>query len=109
MFDVIRNNTKALMFVLVLLIIPSFVLVGIQGYTSFRDGNATVAKVAGTGITQAEWDAAHRAQVERIRAQSPGVDPKLLDSPEFKQQTLEALVRERTMPVSYTHLRAHET
>ena len=97
MFDVIRNNTKALMFVLVLLIIPSFVLVGIQGYTNFRDGNATVAKVAGTPITQAEWDAAHRTQVERIRAQSPGVDPKLLDSPEFKQQTLEALVRERTM------------
>ena len=45
----------------------SFVLVGIQGYTHFRDGNATVAKVAGTAITQAEWDAAHRSQVDRIR------------------------------------------
>ena len=105
MFDVIRNNTKALMFVLVLLIIPSFVLVGIQGYTHFRDGNATVAKVAGTAITQAEWDAAHRTQVERIRAQSPSVDPKLLDSPEFKQQTLEALVRERTMLTAADKLR----
>ena len=105
MFEIIRNNTKALMFVLVLLIIPSFVLVGIEGYTRFRDSNATVAKVAGIPITQAEWDAAHRTQVERIRAQSPDVDPKLLDSPEFRQQTLEALVRERTMLVAADKLR----
>jgi peptidyl-prolyl cis-trans isomerase D len=105
MFEIIRNNTKALMFVLVLLIIPSFVLVGIEGYSRFGDGNATVAKVAGIPVTQAEWDAAHRTQVDRIRAQSPDVDPKLLDSPEFKQQTLEALVRERTMLVAADKLR----
>ncbi|MES3014284.1 MAG: SurA N-terminal domain-containing protein [Pseudomonadota bacterium] len=100
MFELIRNNTKALMFVLVVLIIPSFVFLGVQGYSGFGEGNATVATVAGQKITQAEWDNAHRSQVERLRAQAPGVDVKLLDTPEMKQQTLEALVRDRLMRVA---------
>jgi len=82
----------------VLLIFPSFVFFGIQGYSRFDDSaNATVAKVAGRSITQAEWDAAHRSQVERARQQMPGIDPKMLDAPEFKRETLEQLVRDRVM------------
>ncbi|HWP19950.1 MAG TPA: SurA N-terminal domain-containing protein, partial [Burkholderiaceae bacterium] len=97
MFDFVRNNTRVLFFVLLLLIIPSFVFFGVQGYSQFREGADGVANVAGQTITQAELDAAHRNQVERVRAQMPDVDPKLFDSPQVRRQTLEMLVRERVL------------
>ena len=98
MFDFFRKHTRVLQFVLVLLIFPSFVFFGIQGYSRMQGGeNTTVASVAGRKITQAEWDAAHRTQIDRVQRQMPGVDVKLFDTPEMKAQALEGLVRERVM------------
>ena len=98
MFDFFRKHMRVLQFVLVLLIFPSFIFFGIQGYSRFREGgNNAVAKVAGREITQGEWDAAHRDQVERVRRQMPGADAKLFDSPEMKRRTLDELVRERVV------------
>lgn len=54
MLDFIRNNTKLLMVLLFLLVIPSFVLFGIEGYTRYAQSDAKVARVDGHGITQAE-------------------------------------------------------
>lgn len=104
MFDFVRSHNKIFMFVLMVLIVPSFVVFGIQGYTGFNEGRQTVAKVAGQSITQAEWDAAHRSQAERVRAQSPGLDMKLFDTPQMKQRTLDELVRERVMLVASNKL-----
>ena len=100
MFEFVRSHTRLFQFVLVLLVFPSFVFFGIQGYSRFSGGNETVAKVAGQAITQAEWDAAHRQQLERLRAQAPGLDLKAFDTPEMKRQTLETLVRERVTLVA---------
>ena len=98
MFDFFRKHTRVLQFVLVLLIFPSFVFFGIQGYSRSTGGaNTTVATVGGHNITQAEWDAAHRTQIDRVQRQMPGVDIKLFDTPEMKSQSLEGLVRERVM------------
>jgi peptidyl-prolyl cis-trans isomerase D len=98
MFEFVRTHKRVMQFVLVLLIFPSFVFFGIQGYTRFTEsGNQTVAKVDGHAITQAEWDAAHRNQVERARRQLPQLDAKLFDAPEVKRETLDALIRERVM------------
>ena len=68
MFDFVRKHTRVMQFLLFLLIFPSFVLFGLEGYNRFREGGATVATVDGHDITQAEWDAAHRNQVERMRS-----------------------------------------
>jgi peptidyl-prolyl cis-trans isomerase D len=98
MFDFVRKHTKLLQFILVLLIFPSFVVFGIQGYSRFTDpSNATVAKVAGGEIKQSELDQAHRQQIERMRQQMPGVDVKLFDTPEMKRRTLDELIKERVM------------
>ncbi|HEY9065248.1 MAG TPA: SurA N-terminal domain-containing protein [Burkholderiaceae bacterium] len=105
MFDFFRKHTRVLQFLLVLLIFPSFVFFGIQGYSSFfSNENATVAKVAGQKITLPEWEAAQREQIERIRRQMPNVDAKLFDTPEMKRQSLDALVRERVMLVAANKL-----
>jgi peptidyl-prolyl cis-trans isomerase D len=97
MFDFVRNNTKIMMGLLFLLIIPSFVMFGIEGYSRFNDGGVVVAKVNGNKIVQAEWDAAHKREVDRIRASMPNVDVKMFDTPEAKYATLERLVREQVI------------
>jgi peptidyl-prolyl cis-trans isomerase D len=87
-------------------------LVGIQGYTRFTEGgNATVAKVDGQAITQAEWDQAQQRQVERVRQQMPTVDVKMFDTPEMKHRTLEGLVQERVLltAVQKQHLETSDT
>ncbi len=104
MFEFVRKHNRLFQLVLLLLILPSFAFVGMQGYTSMMDGaNAGVASVDGRKISQAEWDVAQREQAERIRRQSPGVDAKLLDTPEVKRQALEGLVNERTLKVAAEH------
>jgi peptidyl-prolyl cis-trans isomerase D len=101
MFEFVRKHNKLFQVILLLLILPSFAFVGIEGYTSMMDGaNAGVASVDGRKITQAEWDAAQRDQAERVRRQNPTIDAKLLDTPEAKRQALEGLVTERTLKVA---------
>lgn len=97
MFDFVRKHTKVMMFVMFLLIIPSFVLFGIDGYNRFREQGETVARVGGHNITQGEWDAAHKSESERLRASMPNLDARLLDSPQARYATLERLVRERVL------------
>jgi peptidyl-prolyl cis-trans isomerase D len=98
MFDFVRTHTKLLQFILVLLIFPSFIFFGIQGYSRFMEGGAaTVAKVDGRTITRAEWDQAHQRTVERLRRQMPNIDVKLFDNPATRRETLENLVNERLL------------
>ena len=100
MFDFVRQHTKILMGVMFLLIIPSFVVLGVNGYESGRDTGATVANVDGVKITQTEWDRAHQVEAERLRAARPMLDAKLLDSAEARYATLERLVRDRVIAVA---------
>ena len=97
MFDFVRKHTKVMMFLMFLLIIPAFVLVGVDGFRQMNDGGETVARVGSHNIKQAEWDAAHKNEVDRLRASMPNIDPKLLDSAEARYATLERLVRDRVL------------
>ena len=105
MFDFVRKHTKILMAVMFMLIIPSFVVLGVSGYDSARDTGATVATVDGVKITQTEWDRAHQAESERMRASMPTLDAKLLDSPAARYATLERLVRDRVVAVAADKLK----
>ena len=105
MFEFIRTHSKWVMVALFVLIIPSFVMFGISGYNRAMDKGTVVAKVDGNAITQAEWDAAQNKEAQRLRAQMPNVDPKLLDSPELRYATLERLVREQVLAAAAKGLR----
>lgn len=102
MFNFVRNNTKIMMMVLFLLVIPSFVLFGLEGYTSMTDSASKVARVNGKNITQTEWDAAHRQEIDRLRASNPTLDLRMLDTPAMKYATLERLVRDRVLAAAAT-------
>lgn len=104
MFDFIRKHTKWTMALLFLLIVPSFVLVGMNSKPAAEKGSV-VAKVDGTEITQPEWDREHIKEVDRLRISMPTVDPKLLDSPEARYATLERMVRDRVIAVAADKLK----
>jgi peptidyl-prolyl cis-trans isomerase D len=97
MFDFVRQHTRLALGFMLLLIIPSFIFFGVQGYSSSDGSNTTVAKVDGQSITRTEWESAHRRVLDNMRRQSPGVDPAQLDSPELRRETLEGIVRERVL------------
>ena len=97
MFDFIRKHTKITMGLLFLLIVPSFVLFGLDGYSQNKDKSQVVAKVDGQEILQSEWDRAHLREIDKLKASMPSLDAKLLDSPEARYATLERLVRDRVL------------
>jgi peptidyl-prolyl cis-trans isomerase D len=106
MFEFIRTHQRLMQFLLLLLILPSFVLVGVSQYES-RGSNDGVATVDGRTITQQEWESAQRRQIEQARAMMGAqFDQKLFDSPEAKQEVLDGLVAERAISaeVARNHL-----
>ncbi|MEO5659480.1 MAG: SurA N-terminal domain-containing protein [Polaromonas sp.] len=104
MFDFIRKHTKWTMALLFLLIVPSFILVGMNSNRSTEKGTV-VARVDGTEITQPEWDREHLKEVDRLRSSMPTLDAKLLDSPEARYATLERMVRDRVVAVAANKLK----
>ena len=100
MFEFIRTHKKWMQVLLALIILPSFVLVGVSSYTNGGAGATEVASVEGHKITQQEWEEAQRQQIDRQRASmGPRFDQKEFETPEMKQAVLENLVSERALDV----------
>ncbi len=98
MFDFVRSHTRLTLGFMLLLIIPSFVFFGVDGYRRFSGGgNTMVAKVDGQSVTQDDWERAHQRVVEQARRQAPQADPRLFDSPQARRDTLDQLLRARAI------------
>lgn len=98
MFDTVRNHQRALQFVLLLLILPSFVFFGLSGYDRFLGKGDSVATVGDRKISRLELEAAVREQVARMRASlGPNADGKLLETPQLRAQVLDSLIDERAL------------
>lgn len=98
MFDFIRSHQRLMQFLLLLLIVPSFVFFGIQGYERMSQSQQSVAKVGGQSISQADLDAAQREQVDRMRrTYGANIDASMFDTPEAHAQVLDGLITQRVM------------
>jgi len=98
MFDFVRTHRNWMMLFILVLILPSFVFFGIQGYNSYVDKDGALATVDGAPITQQEYDAALRDRVERLRqGLGANFDPKLLETPEARAAVLDQLVLDRAL------------
>jgi peptidyl-prolyl cis-trans isomerase D len=107
MFEFIRTHQRLMQIFLALLIVPSFVLVGISSYQNRGGAENSVATVDGQPITQQDWEAAQRRQMDQYRQMmGPQFDPKLLETPEAKQAILDNLVAERSVgrEIAKSHL-----
>ncbi len=98
MLEFIRTHKRLSQFLLLLFIVPSFVFVGVEGYSRMGDSENTVAKVADQAITQQEWDEAQREQMNRMRQMlGSKFDAKIFDSPEFKDDVLDNMIVQRAL------------
>lgn len=104
MFEFIRTHKRLMQIFLMLLIVPSFVLVGVSSYQNKGDSANAIATVDGQSITQQEWEAAQRRQIDRYRqAMGAQFDQKMFDTPEAKQAILDNLIAERAVGAEVAH------
>jgi peptidyl-prolyl cis-trans isomerase D len=98
MFDFIRTHQRLMQFLLLLFIVPSFALFGVESYMRMRGGDDAMAKVAGQTITKEEFEAARREQTERLRqTYGPQFDSRMLDTPEARQGILDNLIAQKAL------------
>ncbi|MGV3653395.1 MAG: SurA N-terminal domain-containing protein [Noviherbaspirillum sp.] len=98
MLDFIRTHRRLMQFLLLLIILPSFAFVGLESYTRMGGGANAVAKVGGQTITQQEFDAAHRQQMDRLRQMFGGqVDAAMFDTPQARQGILDNLIAQKAL------------
>jgi peptidyl-prolyl cis-trans isomerase D len=100
MFDFIRDHKKIMQILLIILIFPSFVLFGIDGYKKFQTQGDVVASVNGIDISKDEWEQSHKNEVTRMRASMPNMDVSMFDSPAMKYGVLERMVQSRVLESS---------
>ncbi|MFD2367388.1 SurA N-terminal domain-containing protein [Pseudoduganella sp. GCM10020061] len=99
MFETVRTHRKFMMGLLLVLIIPSFVLVGLNTYDSGSSAD-TIATVGDRKVSQIEFEEAQRSQIDRYReALGAQFDPKMVDTPEEKQRVLDGLITQRALDV----------
>lgn len=104
MFQSFRNQKRWLMLLAMILIIPAFVFIGINGYSRLNPDANAIAKVDGKGIQPEEFDAAKRNHIERIRVQQGGsVDSSLFDTPEANAAILYNLTTEKAVNALLQH------
>lgn len=98
MFEFIRKHQRLMLLVLLVLILPSFVLIGVSGYTNFATGDKQIVSIGDSGITVQEFDQARRAQLEEAQRNSPeGFDIELYDTPAVRQQLLDSMINQRVI------------
>ncbi|HUH88871.1 MAG TPA: SurA N-terminal domain-containing protein [Pusillimonas sp.] len=96
MFDFIRTHQRLMQLVLLILILPSFALIGVSGYTNYVSGDHDLVEVGDTAITQQEFDEARRNQLQRMQASAGSAfDPSTLDTTQARTALLESLIQRR--------------
>lgn len=98
MFNFFRQHQRLMQLVLLILILPSFVLIGVSGYSNYVSGDTDIVKVGDQAVTSQEFDMARRNQLNELQRSMGGAfDPELADTLEAKQQLLNALIDRRVL------------
>lgn len=98
MFDLIRNHRRWMQLILLLLIVPSFVFVGAQGYSTFASQDTDVATVGDASITSAEFENFRRNFLDDQRNRlGSRFDLAMVDTPVVRSQLLDDLINQRLL------------
>ena len=105
MLETIRKYQKLLMGLLIVLILPSFVLLGVEGYMRDMGKDTNLVKIDGVPITRQELDQAVKLRADRLQQQQGRVDAALVNSVPFKQAVLSEIVQQRLLAFEIHALR----
>lgn len=103
MFEFVNKNKRWMQAALLVVIVPSFALFGIDAYFNNSGTGGAVAKVGNSSISDVEYTQALRQQQEKMREMMrDNPDPSVLNSPQLKESVLNELVERR---VALNHAR----
>lgn len=105
MFNFVEKHKRLIMFLMVLVIAPAFVIVGVDTFQRGADA-AQIAEVGGNPITVEEYERNLEQQRERLR-QTLGrnFDASLFDTPAMRKEVLDRMIADRVL--SYYAARNH--
>ncbi len=104
MFQSFRNQKRLWALLAMILVIPAFVFIGINGYSRLNPDANAIAKLDGSAIQPEEFDAAKRNYIERMRIQEGGtIDASLFDTPEANAAILYNLTTEKALGAQLRH------
>jgi peptidyl-prolyl cis-trans isomerase D len=97
MYDFLYRRKRVVQIILALITLP-FAFFGVDYYFHRADRSGEVATVAGTPISQAEFDNALRQQQNRMRqALGQNFDPAMFDDPEVRYSILDGLIAQKLL------------
>jgi len=93
MLESFRTHKRLLLIVLFVLVVPSFVFLGIADYQSFTNNDVKLASVRKNDITQAQFDQSWRERLNQLREQNgSNFNINAVDTPANRQAWLDQLV-----------------
>jgi len=96
MFEFVQKHKRWMQGALLVVIVPSFALFGIDAYFNNSGTGGAVAKVGSASISDLEYSQALRQAQEKMREMMRNnPDPSVLNSPQFKESVLNELVDRR--------------
>jgi len=98
MFEYVATHKRLILIVLLVLIIPPFALFGIDSYFRGGETGQAVARIGDYRISQEEFSRALRERQDALQRLVQGqIDPAMLDNPELRYATLDALIQRRLL------------
>ncbi len=97
MLEAVRSNKRIAQIILAILIVP-FAFFGMDSYFRDAPGDNDVAKVAGSPISNVEFEEALRDQQDRLRAAAGGqIDRAVLESEQLRRSVLDNVINRRVL------------
>ena len=111
MLQAFREHKRWLMFIAMVLIIPSFVVTGIYSYNRMSQSDNAIVQVGEAKITPEQFDMAKREQLERLRQQmGESFRANILDNEQAREDILRMLMDDSaiTQTVAKNHVMVSE-
>lgn len=111
MLQAFREHKRWLMFIAMVLIIPSFVVTGIYSYNRMSQSDNVIVQVGEAKITPEQFDMAKREQLERLRQQmGESFRANILDNEQAREDILRMLMDDSaiTQTVAKNHVLVSE-
>jgi len=90
MLEFVRNNQKIMQVVLFIFILPSFIFLGVEGYSQFMEKSNDIAKIDNVKITEEQFDAQYKSFIEQ--AQANGKNVTQADTAENRKAILDQMI-----------------
>jgi len=98
MFDFIRTHQRLMQLILLVLILPSFALIGISGYTSYVSGDHDLVEIGNGSISRQDFERAHREQLQRMQAAlGANFDPAVHDTTKARKELLDGMIARQVL------------